>query len=251
MKSRTDRNPESAGLKSRGTSLLSQGNAVPAGRAEDAQREGWTHGEKGGRAVLHGMRNSLNTLTGALTVLLTRYPSDAYLTEFLTVMEEEMRRLADLVGRVSYPGDSRDARPATDLKALMRSWEGVAAGGIRIPCMRFLYGAEPLPPVAVEAAPLGQMLMMAAAHLARVMDPESALFLRARLGWRSKQVHVVAEMGATGQDGVAVQLPGLRQCDFSFLRKALRQYGGRLAVNAAPGAAATVCIYFPAAERKE
>lgn len=64
----------------------------PTSQHTPGQRQG-----EAGRSVQHGMRNSLNTLKGALTVLLEKYPSDPYLREFLTIMEGEIGRLAGLI----------------------------------------------------------------------------------------------------------------------------------------------------------
>ncbi len=209
--------------------------------------------------LVHGMRNSLNTLKGALVYVGERYACETALMEFWKIMDEEIERLSEFITRFHKVPRVELGRTPTDVNAMVKRIERLSRfqAAVRNIICSCEYGD--IPPVHVNALFVEQAVLHIVNELFDAMRPEERLCIRTRCSGSAESPQVMIEVLSNAvrvprHNGIASRSGadfGEKLAVLRIADETLRRHGGRIVIRSTPETGTVARFYFPAEDGKE
>jgi two-component system, NtrC family, nitrogen regulation sensor histidine kinase GlnL len=205
--------------------------------------------------LAHGVRNPLNAIKGAASYLGTKYAEDPTVSEFTTIIEEEITRLDNFIVTFLSTSISDSELCETDLVGILKKMEAfisLNAQSVRI-STSFEYGE--IPPVMANPFLLEQAIQNVLNSAMQEVEASGGgdLSVKARTEQRLGIDFVLVAVSNTGPgiskgnvDGSSYQAGEKGKGFGLFLTREIIQYhGGHLEVKREKGVGTTVSLYLP------
>jgi two-component system nitrogen regulation sensor histidine kinase GlnL len=203
--------------------------------------------------LAHGVRNPLNAIKGAVVYLREKYRTEETLTEFTSIMEDEITRLENFISNFLSSSVSETEERETDINVLLKKIEvftslQIYTRGIQ---SRYEYGA--VPPITINTFHLEQAILNTINNAIEAMKSGGRLCIKTFTEERLNRPYVVIAISDTG--------PGLtdktlveqsyekkengRGFGFSITYEILKHYGGHLEIDSKKNEGTTISLFIP------
>lgn len=208
-------------------------------------------------AFIHGVRNPLNAIKGAVIYLRSRYPKESTLLDFTNIIEEEIQRLDDFISRFLSRSVFETDLSETDVNGIVGKIEVFTSLQARSRDLKYSYSYGELPTVLANSFQLEQAILNVINNAIEALRPGEEF--RVSTGFEEKDGNgfVVIEVSDGGPgiklpDTGDISLPPKKNRGRGFglliTREILKQNGGHIEITSRKGKGTVVRMYLPARE---
>jgi two-component system nitrogen regulation sensor histidine kinase GlnL len=207
-------------------------------------------------AFLHGVRNPLNAIKGAVIYLRGRYPKESTLLDFTNIIEEEIQRLDDFISRFLSRSVFEMELSEMDVNGLLKKIEVFTSLQARSRELRFSYTYGELPAVLANSFQIEQAVLNVVNNAIEALRPGEEFRVSTSFEEKDGNGFVVIEVSDSGPgiklpdtaDDISVPLKKNKGRGFGLLitREILKQNGGHIEITSTKGKGTVVRMYLPA-----
>ena len=148
--------------------------------------------------LAHGVRNPLNAIKGAVVYLREKYAGEAPLTEFTTIMEDEISRLEDFIARFLSSSVSATETSLTNINSLLKKIEILTSLQLYTRNISCTYELGNIPPLVVNSFHLEQAILNVLNNSFEAMEAGGRLQIRTYTETRGGATLAAIEISDTG-----------------------------------------------------
>ena len=205
-------------------------------------------------SLAHGVRNPLNALKGAVVYLEEKYKDETTLTDFTTIMSEEIDRLDNFISRFLSTSMAGLDTTDIDINSLIKKIEILVSLQTQARNIKtdFKYGT--LPRIKVNSFQIEQAILNVINNAIDAMSSKGELKVRTYTRTISKTPHAVVSISDSG--------PGMPDCDakcpssdqghssgkgfgLKIVHEILRSCNGTMKMNSKKNVGTSVELYIP------
>jgi len=204
--------------------------------------------------LVHGVRNPLNALKGAVVYISEKYRHEEPLIEFTSIMREEISRLEKFISELLSTSLTGTNVSPTDINELVKRIQVYTSLQMLTHSIRSSFELGPVPAIVVSAFHLEQIILNVINNAIEAMKNGGELCVSTYCEEGIDGHHAVIEVADNG--------PGIthnvnessrsysgetgRGFGLSITYEFLKRYGGHLEIDRNKGAGTVVRIFFPA-----
>lgn len=211
-------------------------------------------------ALAHGVRSPLNAIKGAVVYLSEKYAQEAAMTEFVTIMKEEIDRLDCFISKFLSTSLSNGECSLTDINALLKRIEIFTSLQAQADEVKTVYEYGKIQPTMINAFQIEQAILNVINNALEAMHSGGQLTVRTYQKIFSGSDFLVIEISDTGPgiakskiDSLAVLSDaerGGKGFGLFITREIVQYYGGHLEINSRKGVGTTIRLYLVAKKGK-
>ncbi len=205
--------------------------------------------------LVHGIRNPLNALKGAVVYLGDKYTDEQPLVEFTKIMKDEIARLDHFITSFLSTSLSEVEVSRTDINGLLKKIQVYTALQLFTRTIRSSFEFGSAPPIMISPYHLEQIILNVINNAIEAMGSGGQMAIRTYGEEREGVPCAVIEISDTGPGLSSGQIdaPAARAAQTGrgfglfITYEMLKQYGGHLEIAGKDDAGTRMRIYFPAA----
>ena len=203
--------------------------------------------------LVHGIRNPLNALKGAVVYLSEKYSHEEPLMEFTTIMKDEISRLEKFVSKFLSSSLADANMSLTDINELVKRIQVYTSLQMLTRSIRSSFELGAVPPIMVSAFHLEQIILNVINNAIEAMKNGGELRVSTYGEESADGRHAVIEVADTGP-GITHRVsesPLSRSSEtgrgfgLSITYEVLKHYGGHLEIDRNKGVGTVVRIFIP------
>jgi two-component system nitrogen regulation sensor histidine kinase GlnL len=210
--------------------------------------------------LAHGVRSPLNAIKGAVTYLREKYAHEKQMTEFATIIEEEISRLDNFIAKFLSTSIQDEGFLETDINSLLKKIETLVflqTQSLKINSI-FKYGKTF--PIMVNSFQIEQVVLNIINNAIEAMPSGGTLFVNTKSEIESDKEYTVIEVKDTGcgivegrrrmqrlegKDMISLSEKSGKGLGLFIAREILKSCGGHLEIKSKRGRGTTVKLYIP------
>ncbi len=204
-------------------------------------------------ALVHGVRNPLNTIKGAVTYLSNKYEHDPVFVEFTDIIHAEIMKLDDFITKFLRSSLTNRENAETDINELLRNVHTLVSVQTRTKHIQVDFAYGDLPPIITNYFLIEQAVLNIINNAVEAMPSGGRLSVRSRVETFSDEKHVLIEISDSGSGIDTKKISDLsaylgndgKGFGLFLTREILNYYGGHLVIRSRNENGTTVKLYIP------
>jgi two-component system nitrogen regulation sensor histidine kinase GlnL len=204
-------------------------------------------------ALVHGVRNPLNTIKGAVTYLGNKYEQDPVFVEFTDIIQAEIMKLDDFITKFLRSSLTNRENAETDINELLRNVQTLVSVQTRSKQIQADFEYGDLPPIITNYFLIEQAVLNIINNAVEAMPSGGKLSVRSYVETFSEDKHVLIEIADSGSGIDTKKISDLsaylgddgKGFGLFLTREILNYYGGHLVIKSNEGQGTTVKLYIP------
>jgi len=203
--------------------------------------------------LVHGVRNPLNAIKGAVVYLKERYRSDATFLEFEQIIEEEITKLDHFISRFLSTSFMDREMIDTDVNALLEKITKMTRLQARAGNVSFVQQFAEIPLVRIDSFQLEHAFLNVINNSLEAMPEGGSITLSTSCSRKNKTRFVVVDIADTGQGMAPKDLGPPKKKDavkgkgfgLFITREIVRYHSGHIEIVNGKSAGTTIRIHLP------